>query len=44
MRDDWIYEREGKTTIGLRQVEKNEGTIASGDVFEAETTSRYLKT
>jgi len=33
-----------KTAIGFRRAEKSERTVASGDVFEAETTGWYLKT
>jgi len=33
-----------KNAIGFRQAEKSKGTVASGDVFEAETTGWYLKT
>jgi len=36
--------QEGKeTTIGLWKVEKCKGTVASGDVFKAETIGWYLK-
>jgi len=33
-----------KTATGLWQAEKSKGTVAGGDVFEAETTDWYLKT
>ena len=44
--DGWLVLRKGKrkTATGLRQAEKSKGTVASGDVFEAETIGWYLKT
>ena len=37
MKNDWIYKREkGKSLQGFQQVEKSKGTVADGDVFEAE--------
>jgi len=44
MKDDWIYEREKENRYRTSAGGENEGIVASGDVFEAETTSRYLKT
>ena len=39
-----LREGEGKIATGFRQVEKGKGIVASGDVFEVETTGWYLKT
>jgi len=33
-----------KTATGFQQAEKSRGTVASGDVFEAEAIGWYLKT
>jgi len=33
-----------KTAIGFRHVKKSRGTVADGDVFEAEAIGWYLKT
>ena len=46
MKNDWIYEREKKKKPlqGFQLVEKSKGTVADGDVFEAEAIGWYLKT